>query len=96
MDDPISALDAHVRKAIFDQVFTGLMKDKTRILVTHAVEFISLADHIIIMKNGRVEDQGTFSELRSHPYMKEVQEVQAQNKREVEKANVLEALDDIE
>ena len=41
MDDPISALDDDVRKAIFEMVFTGLMKDKTRILVTHAIEFIN-------------------------------------------------------
>ena len=49
MDDPISALDADVRKKVFTDVFVGLMKDKTRILVTHAVDFIHLADHIIIM-----------------------------------------------
>ena len=30
------------------------MKDKTRILVTHAVDFIHLADHIIIMNEGRI------------------------------------------
>ena len=52
MDDPISALDADVRKKVFNDVFVGLMKDKTRILVTHAVDFIHLADHIIIMQNG--------------------------------------------
>ena len=49
MDDPISALDADVRKKVFTDVFVGLMKDKTRVLVTHAVDFIHLADHIIIM-----------------------------------------------
>ena len=49
MDDPISALDADVRKKVFNDVFVGLMKNKTRILVTHAVDFIHLADHIIIM-----------------------------------------------
>ena len=41
MDDPISALDSHVRQAVSEMVFTGLMKDKTRILVTHDVDFIS-------------------------------------------------------
>ena len=55
MDDPLSALDAHVRRAIFERVLTGLLKDKTRILVTHAVDFIHLADHVIVMRDGRVE-----------------------------------------
>jgi len=52
MDDPISALDTGTRKQIFEQVFQGLLKDSTRILVTHAVEFIHLADKIVIMDAG--------------------------------------------
>ena len=60
MDDPMSALDTHVRKKICQEVVFGLLKDKTRILVTHAVEFIYLADHIVIMKNGKVEAQGSY------------------------------------
>jgi len=40
MDDPISALDANVRKKIFKKVFLEQFKDKTRILVTHAVDFL--------------------------------------------------------
>ena len=54
MDDPISALDANVRKAIFKQVFQKLLKDKTRILVTHAVDFVHLADRIVIMEDGGI------------------------------------------
>lgn len=49
LDDPISALDAHVRKMIFDKVFQGILKDKTRVLVTHAVDFLKFADKIVIM-----------------------------------------------
>ena len=54
MDDPISALDANVRKAIFKEVFQKILKDKTRILVTHAVDFVHLADKIVIMDKGRI------------------------------------------
>jgi ABC-type nitrate/sulfonate/bicarbonate transport system ATPase subunit len=54
MDDPISALDANVRKLIFKEVFQGLLRDKTRVLVTHAVDFLHLADRIIVMQNGVV------------------------------------------
>ena len=54
MDDPISALDTNTRKRIFEQVFQGLLKDKTRILVTHAVEFVHLADKVVIMNQGKI------------------------------------------
>ena len=95
MDDPISALDANVRKQIFDQVFCGLMKDKTRILVTHAVDFIHLADHIIIMKEGRIEAQGSYESLESHPYLAQVQNIHTKNKREIQQANELDSLKEV-
>jgi len=52
MDDPISALDANVRKNIFINVFQGKLRDKTRVLVTHAVDFLHLADRIFVMQKG--------------------------------------------
>ena len=64
------------------------MKDKTRVLVTHAVEFLQLADHVIVMKDGRVEVQGTYEELQNNPYMTEIQEIHAKNKREMQKDNI--------
>ena len=50
MDDPISALDANVKKKIFANVFMGELKHKTRVLVTHAVDFLHLVDRIILLK----------------------------------------------
>ena len=50
MDDPISALDSYTRKKIFEDVFQGLLKGKTRILATHAIDFVHLADRVVIMK----------------------------------------------
>lgn len=63
MDDPISALDANVRKKIFKQVFQGVLKEKTRILVTHAIDFLHLSDKIIVLKDGKVQACGTFEAL---------------------------------
>lgn len=63
MDDPISALDAHVRKQIINNVYFGVLRDRTRILVTHAIDFLSKADHIIMMDQGRIKAQGTYAEL---------------------------------
>jgi ABC-type bacteriocin/lantibiotic exporter with double-glycine peptidase domain len=44
MDDPISALDANVKKKIFKSVFMKKFAKKTRILVTHAIDFLHLVD----------------------------------------------------
>ena len=52
MDDPISALDANVKKKVFINVFNGAFKGKTRILVTHSIDFLHLVDDIILFKDG--------------------------------------------
>jgi len=63
MDDPISALDAHVRKNIIDNVINGMLKEKTKVLVTHAIDFLDIADQIIVMDQGKIAAQGTYNEL---------------------------------
>ncbi|KYR03153.1 ABC transporter C family protein [Tieghemostelium lacteum] len=68
-DDPLSAVDAHVGKSIFKDVIsnqTGLLKDKTRILVTHAVHYLPYVDRIVMMKNGKIVETGTFDELMNN------------------------------
>ena len=54
MDDPISALDSNIKKKIFKHVFKNKLEGKTRVLVTHAVDYLHLCDRIIVMKDGRV------------------------------------------
>lgn len=69
MDDPISALDANVKKKIFKNVFMGQLKDKTRILVTHAVDFLHLVDNIILLKDGEIILQGNYEDIKEDPYL---------------------------
>ena len=63
MDDPISALDANVKKKIFTNVFVGELKTKTRVLVTHAVDFLHLVDKIILLKDGEIILSGKYSDI---------------------------------
>jgi ABC-type bacteriocin/lantibiotic exporter with double-glycine peptidase domain len=69
MDDPISALDANVRKKIFMNVILGHLGQKTRVLVTHAIDFIHLADRILIMDKGRIAANGTYEEVKDSPIL---------------------------
>ena len=53
LDDPLSAVDAHVSDTIFNQCIRGALGDKTRVLVTHQTHILSQCDSVIVMHDGR-------------------------------------------
>ncbi|KAK3944182.1 P-loop containing nucleoside triphosphate hydrolase protein [Diplogelasinospora grovesii] len=63
MDDPLSAVDAHVGRHIFDNAILGLLKDKCRILATHQLWVLSRCDRIIWMEGGKIQAIDTFDNL---------------------------------
>ncbi|KAH8908657.1 P-loop containing nucleoside triphosphate hydrolase protein [Coniochaeta sp. PMI_546] len=63
MDDPLSAVDAHVGRHIFDNAILGLLKDKCRILATHQLWVLNRCDRIIWMENGKIQAIDTFDNL---------------------------------
>lgn len=62
-DDPLSALDAHVGQSVFSNVLLDAPKDKTRVLVTHAVHVLPEVDYIYIITDGIIRKHGSYSEL---------------------------------
>ncbi|AES64141.2 putative xenobiotic-transporting ATPase [Medicago truncatula] len=64
-DDPLSALDAHVARQVFDKCIKGELRGKTRVLVTNQLHFLSQVDRIILVHEGMVKEEGTFEELSS-------------------------------
>ncbi|KTG34758.1 hypothetical protein cypCar_00021467 [Cyprinus carpio] len=67
LDDPLSAVDSHVGKHLFERVIgpKGLLKDKTRILVTHGIGFLPYVDEIVVLVNGVVSEVGSYDGLRA-------------------------------
>ncbi|XP_032455621.1 multidrug resistance-associated protein 1 isoform X6 [Nasonia vitripennis] len=65
LDDPLSAVDSHVGKHIFENLIgsRGLMKKKTRILVTHGITYLPEVDNIVVLKDGEITECGTYKEL---------------------------------
>jgi ABC-type proline/glycine betaine transport system ATPase subunit len=89
MDDPISALDSNVKKKIFKNVFLSKFSSKTRILVTHAVDFLHLVDTIILLKKGEIVLKGNYNELKDSPYLKEVIGIHKFNKKTEEEVKLI-------
>uniref|UniRef100_A0A3B1IZ97 Cystic fibrosis transmembrane conductance regulator n=1 Tax=Astyanax mexicanus TaxID=7994 RepID=A0A3B1IZ97_ASTMX len=63
LDDPLSAVDAEVGRHLFEQCICGVLKKKPRILVTHQLQYLKAADHILVLKEGHMVARGTYSEL---------------------------------
>uniref|UniRef100_A0A8C4VG07 ABC-type glutathione-S-conjugate transporter n=1 Tax=Falco tinnunculus TaxID=100819 RepID=A0A8C4VG07_FALTI len=65
LDDPLSAVDAHVGQHIFEHVLgpNGLLKDKTRVLVTHTINILPQVDNIVFLVDGMISETGSYEKL---------------------------------
>ncbi|XP_031385823.1 ABC transporter C family member 8 [Punica granatum] len=63
LDDPFSAVDAHTAAALFKDCVMSALAEKTVILVTHQVEFLSEVDRIMVMEGGEITHSGSYQEL---------------------------------
>ncbi|XP_070201565.1 ATP-binding cassette sub-family C member 3-like [Littorina saxatilis] len=68
LDDPLSAVDSHVGKHIFRKVISasGMLKNKTRVLVTHGIHWLPMCDSIVVMDQGHIVQTGTYEQLLKH------------------------------
>lgn len=62
LDDPLSAVDAHVGKALLEGCLLndGPLAGKTRVLVTHALHVLAQTDYIYVLEHGVIAEQGTY------------------------------------
>uniref|UniRef100_A0A1J3IMN5 ABC-type xenobiotic transporter n=1 Tax=Noccaea caerulescens TaxID=107243 RepID=A0A1J3IMN5_NOCCA len=65
-DDPLSALDAHVGQQVFEKCIKRELGQKTRVLVTNQLHFLSQVDRIILVHEGTVKEEGTYEELSNN------------------------------
>jgi ATP-binding cassette, subfamily C (CFTR/MRP), member 1 len=65
MDDPLSAVDAHVGRHIMDFAICGLLANKCRILATHQLHVLHRCDRIIWLEGGAIKAQGSYQDLMS-------------------------------
>nr|XP_012235196.1 PREDICTED: multidrug resistance-associated protein 4-like isoform X2 [Linepithema humile] len=63
-DDPLSAVDTHVGRHLFNECINNYLQSKTRILVTHQLQYLKQCDYIVILNNGQIENEGTYANLQ--------------------------------
>lgn len=65
LDDPLAAVDSYVAKQLFEECIRGYLKNKCIVLVTNQLQFLGVADHIILLQGGVVAASGTYQQLQA-------------------------------
>lgn len=70
LDDPLSAVDPSVGRILFDKCIgqEGLMKQTTRVLVTHQRQFLPQCDRVAILRHGRIVAFAPWEHLKVEGY----------------------------
>ncbi|XP_054426212.1 ATP-binding cassette sub-family C member 12-like [Pteronotus mesoamericanus] len=63
LDDPLSAVDAHVGQHVFEECIRKTLRGKTVVLVTHQLQFLESCDEVILLEDGEICEKGTHKEL---------------------------------
>ena len=62
LDEPTAALDARAEYQVFER-FKELAAGKTAVIISHRFSTVRMADRIIVLDNGCIEESGTHAEL---------------------------------
>jgi ATP-binding cassette subfamily B protein len=62
LDEPTASLDARAEYEVFVR-FTGLIKDRMAVIISHRFSTVRMAGHIVVLKEGRVFEEGSHDEL---------------------------------
>ena len=83
-DDPLSSLDAYVGMNLFNQVFNDYLKEKTIIISTHALQYVSFFDKVFYINQGEIKFIGVPQELEKQEFYKEFK-MAKERKRSIDK-----------
>jgi ABC-type multidrug transport system fused ATPase/permease subunit len=99
LDDPISALDVNVGGFIMEYMIADYLKDKTRVIATHAIQFLKYFDYIYIMDDGQIVKEGDYETVivtdEYKAIAKEVEKMAEMKKQESAKAGTKAPSDEI-
>lgn len=65
LDDPLSAVDIHVGKRLYNDCILEFLKDKCVLLITHQLQYLKNVDRIYVVRNGVLESCDSFEQFDS-------------------------------
>ena len=74
-DDPISALDANVGKKVMKDCIVEYLKGKTRIVATHALQYLKYMDRIFYIESGMIKWVGSYKELLEQKFFDDLKKM---------------------
>jgi ATP-binding cassette subfamily C protein CydC len=78
LDEPSANLDALTEKSLFESMIE-IMEQRTTLLISHRLVAMDLADHILVLHNGRVIEQGDHNSLlQAHGFYRRMWDLQMQ------------------
>ncbi|KAF7232623.1 hypothetical protein EG68_03580 [Paragonimus skrjabini miyazakii] len=88
LDDPLAAVDARVANHLFNECICGFLSNRLRMLVTHQHHLLPRMDTIIVMRDGRIANIGTYDDLIAagvefHTLQDDIAEAQAETKSDI-------------
>nr|WP_262907820.1 ABC transporter ATP-binding protein [Hymenobacter sp. 15J16-1T3B] len=66
LDDSLSAVDTKTENAILASL-QRIMQNRTSLIISHRVSSVKLADHILVLDDGRIVQHGTHEALMAEP-----------------------------
>ena len=91
LDDPLSAVDAHVAKHLFAKAIRSFLRDRCVVLVTHQLQVVTEGERLVLMRSGRVQLQGpmdsTFGRVLCEEEFSQLKVSLGQSGRDADKIN---------
>ncbi|KAJ8340239.1 hypothetical protein SKAU_G00348720 [Synaphobranchus kaupii] len=98
LDDPFSAVDAHVGKHIFEECIKNELSGRSVILVTHHLQYLEFCDDVMLLENGEIKEMGThcaliesngrYAQLITHSHLEQSKDCVSEAPRKVKHAAI--------
>jgi ABC-type transport system involved in cytochrome bd biosynthesis fused ATPase/permease subunit len=78
-DDILSPLDPKTASFLVKETLLKALKNKTILMVTHAIQYINKGDYIYIMEHGSILEEGCYDDIKEGDLIKKFKELEDVN-----------------